>query len=306
MSPNTGLTELYRGSDPCVDIVAVHGLNGDPFNSWTTKGSSKMWLKDPSLLPSHLKNSRILTYGYHANVLAVLGKTSSDRILQHAQTLIAELVADRELENATQRPIIFVCHSFGGIIVKRALAYSASRTSKLVQHLHSIYVSTFAILFLGTPHDGANKVKLASVARRMISVLTPSKVVDTEGRLLEALEEGSEVLQNITDMFVPLMKNFRIFFFWEQEKTNIGTKYEYVVEESSAAPILDNTERAGLPYDHENMCKFESRTSPGYRLVVAALIRYSKEAPEVISSRWKHAMEMLKSKRLQEADELLR
>jgi hypothetical protein len=112
----------------------------------------------------------------------------------------------------------------------QALAYSASRTSKLVQHLHSIYVSTFAILFLGTPHDGANKVKLASVARRMISVLTPSKVVDTEGQLLEALEEGSEVLQNITDMFVPLMKNFRIFFFWEQEKTNIGTKYEYVCE----------------------------------------------------------------------------
>ena len=56
-----------------------------------------MWLKDPSLLPSHLKNSRILTYGYNAMVTAVLGKTSSDRILQHAQTLVAELVADREV-----------------------------------------------------------------------------------------------------------------------------------------------------------------------------------------------------------------
>jgi len=79
-----------------------------------------------------------------------------------------------------------------------------------------------------------------------------------------------------------------------------------VVEESSAAPILDNTERAGLPYDHRNMCKFDSRTSPGYRLVVAALIRYSREAPEVISRRWKHAVEMLNSQRSQEADELLR
>ena len=79
-----------------------------------------------------------------------------------------------------------------------------------------------------------------------------------------------------------------------------------VVEESSAAPILDNTERAGLPYDHRNMCKFESRTSPGYRLVVAALMRYSREAPEVVSRRWKHAVNMLYSKRSQEADELLR
>ncbi|MCJ1403613.1 hypothetical protein MMC11_006836 [Xylographa trunciseda] len=306
MTLNTGLFELYRGENPIVDIVAVHGLNGDPFRTWTTEGSGKMWLKDPSLLPSNLKNSRILTYGYNAMVTAVLGKTSSDRILQHAQTLVAELVADRELEDATQRPIIFICHSLGGIIVKRALAYSASRTSKSIEHLHSIYVSTFAILFLGTPHDGSNKAKLASTTRRMIGALVPSKLVDTEGQLLDALQEGSEVLQNITDMFVPLMKNFHIFFFWEQVKTSMGPTQDYVVEESSAAPILDNTERAGLPNDHVHMCKFESQTSPGYRLVVAALIRYSKEAPEVVSRRWKHAVEMLNSKRSQEAEELLR
>jgi hypothetical protein len=54
-------------------------------------------LKDPSLLPSNLKNSRILTYGYNATVTAVFGKTSSDRILQHAHTLVAQLVADREV-----------------------------------------------------------------------------------------------------------------------------------------------------------------------------------------------------------------
>ncbi|KAL6713132.1 hypothetical protein ACLMJK_009253 [Lecanora helva] len=262
-----------------------------------------MWLKDLNLLPSNLKNSRILTYGYNAAVTTMFGKASSDRILQHAQTLVAEIVADRELEDATQRPIIFICHSLGGII---ALAYSASRTSKAIQHLHSIYVSTFAILFLGTPHDGSNKAKLASTGRRMIGAMVPSKVVDTEGQLLDALQEGSEVLRNITDMFAPLMKDFHIFFFWEQEKTNMGFTQDYVVEESSAAPVLDNTERAGLPYDHRNMCKFESRTAAGYRLVVAALIRYSKEAPEVISRRWRHAIDMLQSKRSQEADELLR
>jgi hypothetical protein len=39
---------------------------------------------------------------------------------------------------------------------------------------------------------------------------------------------------------------------------------------------------------------------------VAALIRYSREAPEVISRRWKHAVEMLNSQRSQKADELLR
>ncbi len=62
----------------------------------------------------------------------------------------------------------------------------------------------------------------------MISALTPSKIVDTDSQLADGLYEGSEVLQNITDMFAPLMKNFRVFFFWEQEKTNLGTTLAYV------------------------------------------------------------------------------
>ena len=110
----------------------------------------------------------------------------------------------------------------------QAMAYSAGRTSKSIQHLHSIYASTFGILFLGTPHDGGNKAKLASTSRRMIGALVPSMIVDTEGQLLDAMQEGSEVLQNVTDMFVPLMKDFHIYFFWEQEKTNMGVTQDYV------------------------------------------------------------------------------
>lgn len=62
----------------------------------------------------------------------------------------------------------------------------------------------------------------------MIDALVPSAVWDTEGQLLDALREGSETLQNITDMFAPLMRNFRIYFFWEQEKTNFGATKDYV------------------------------------------------------------------------------
>ncbi|MCJ1309136.1 hypothetical protein MMC25_002791 [Agyrium rufum] len=286
-------------------MIAVHGLNGDAFATWTTEKTQKFWLGDSDLLPAHLKRARILTFSYDAAVTAFLGKTSSDRILQHAQTLVAELVADRELEDAQQRPIIFICHSLGGIIVKRALVHSASRTSKLIQHIHSIYVSTYAILFLGTPHNGSNKANLASTAQRMLGALAPSVVWDTDGQLLDSLNEGSETLQNITDMFVPLMRNFRIFFFWEQEKTDFGARKDYVVEEYSAAPILDDTERAGLPYDHRHMCKFESKSSPGYRLVVAALIRYANAAPGVVPRRWAEAIDMLKQKRINEAAELV-
>jgi hypothetical protein len=114
------------------------------------------------------------------------------------------------------------------VLSPQALAYSASRTSKLIQHVHSIFVSTYAVLFLGTPHMGSDNAKLASTGRRMIEAMVPSKVIDTDGQLLEALKEGSETLQNVTDMFAPLMKNFRTYFFWEQEKTDFGATRKYV------------------------------------------------------------------------------
>ena len=100
-------------------IIAVHGLNGDAFETWTTKNTGRFWLRDTDILPADLKRARILTFSYNASTSALLGKTSSDRILQHAHTLVAELVADRELEDAVERPIIFLCHSLGGIVVKR-------------------------------------------------------------------------------------------------------------------------------------------------------------------------------------------
>ncbi|KAI0868248.1 ribonuclease-like protein p/mrp subunit [Hypoxylon argillaceum] len=298
------LMEVYRGKNPEVDIIAVHGINGDPLNTFSTKDNNRFWLGDRDMLPQNVENSRILTYRYPASVVAVFGSTSSDRILQHAHTMIAELVANRELANATTRPIIFICHSLGGIIVKRALVYSASRTARHIIHLHSIYVSTYGVLFFGTPHQGSGTANLGIFAQRIVDVLLPSRVVDTQSQLLDALKENSEVLQEITDNFVPLMKDLRVYFFWEQEKTDLGYKLDYVVTENSAAPILDNTERAGLRADHRNMCKFASRNAPGYRLVASSLVRYSRDAPQAISRRWRNENEMRRSLRQQELKNL--
>lgn len=90
------------------------------------------------MLPCDLPSCRVLTFSYPASVAAIFGKTASDTILQHATTLVQELAADRrvseflvdldergaltdtqQLENAMERPIVFICHSLGGIIVKR-------------------------------------------------------------------------------------------------------------------------------------------------------------------------------------------
>jgi len=77
------------------------------------------------------------------------------------------------------------------------------------------------------------------------------------------------------------------------------------VDEGSAAPILDNTERSGIAASHATMCKFDGQ-SAGYRVVAAALMRYVREAPNVIPPRWSQARERLKVQRSHEASELTR
>lgn len=77
-----------------------------------------------------------------------------------------------------------------------------------------------------------------------------------------------------------------------------------VVTESSAAPIYDNTDRSGIRQDHRNICKFASRNSPGYPLVSATIVRYARDAPGVVTRRWIQEKELLRSARMQEAQEL--
>src|SRR5689334_2756878 len=104
--------------------------------------------------------------------------------------------------------------------------------------------------------------------------------------LLSALETGSETLQNITDYFVPIMRNFHIFFFWEGQKTRVlGPRGGYVVAYESAAPTYDDTERAAIVADHRGMVKFESPESQGFQMVVDVLERYCEDAPMVIQER---------------------
>ncbi|KAK9852216.1 hypothetical protein MYU51_008581 [Penicillium brevicompactum] len=301
-----GIRELYRPADALieVDIVAVHGLNGHATDTWTSKPQGICWLSNSAFLPQYVPHARILAWGYNASISSWNGGTpSSDRVLQHAQTMVSQLEADRDLEDALERPIIFLCHSLGGIIVKRALAYAESR--RQLAHIHSIYTCTFSIIFFGTPHNGSSKANLLGSLQKLASISVPKSAIEFESGLVNALEKESETLQNITDQFAPLMPRFRLFFFWEQDKTNLKYKKDYIVEETSAAPILDNTERCGIAADHQRMCKFHSPADQGFRTVVAALRRYAREAPNVIQRRYQTSADVQRGEKMLRATELL-
>jgi hypothetical protein len=255
------------------------------------------------LLPQAIKVARVLTFGYDASASSFFGESCADKIQAYAHTLVAGLQADRSLEGYDHRPIVFVCHGLGGILVKKALAYSSSRTSSLVSHYYTIFVSTYAILFFGTPHnsiDRKNWLELESIQAE-----ESRQILQTQNQSQVARERDSETLRLITDSFAPLMKQFHIFFFWEEIQCHFVNRSDFVVQQSSAAPIVDDTERSGIHATHFGMVKFSTTDSSSYRIVIAALVRYCRDAPAKIARRWEQAFFALSRARSNEASELM-
>ena len=216
--------------------MLVHGLNGHPQRTWTAN-NGVFW---PSqLLPKTLGHvrARVLVYGYNADVYAFGGRSAtSDYILQHAQTLVMTLDSERFNEDASERPIIFVAHSLGGILVKKALDYSCEITNVNNENLRSVFVSTFGIIFLGTPHNGADPAKWGKMVQSMCNALLPKKVLDTEPQLITALKIQSETLQNINVSFANIMDKFHVAFFHEAEKTDFGLFKDFVSQAALTTP----------------------------------------------------------------------
>lgn len=282
-----GLTQVYAPiGGGLVDVVFVHGLNGKPDHTWTSERSKIFW--PAQLLPPILNDerARILVYGYDADVTSFTDGVSTDKIHNHAEHLVAELVANRRIRKASERPIIFVAHSLGGLVVKRALIYSSEIRGIYTEHLRSIYVSTFGILFLGTPHKGSDVAEWGSRLEWICSVALPSKLVDTQPQLVDALKKNNETLQNIDRQFIQLMNRFHVYFFHEGKPTNLKGTLKYIVDEVSASPTVQDVERASIQADHSHMCKFESDGAPGFDLVAEGIQRYAGEAPAIISGRW--------------------
>lgn len=192
-------------------------------------------------------------------------------IHHHAQTLLTNLTLERKSEETTSHPIIFVAHSLGGILVKRALQMSEQYRGKNTEDLRSIFVSTYGLMFLGTPHNGADPAKWGLILQGMVSALVPKKFMDTEAPLVKTLQKNNETLQNINLAFLEIVKRFKVCMVHEAVKSDLHGTKAFIVDKDSAAPLLPDVWYFGIEATHSGMCKFESKNSPGYLNVSTTL-----------------------------------
>jgi len=134
-------------------IVFVHGFTGSPDKTWTHQqgtsdnrtdadeepphkvrklhspflssnnaAASKVpvfWPRD--LLPKTIPGARVLTYGYDTHLRhKIVGRPVNKlTVYDFAKNFLVTLEANRR--DDPNRPVLFVCHSLGGIVVKEML-----------------------------------------------------------------------------------------------------------------------------------------------------------------------------------------
>ncbi|KAK0619529.1 hypothetical protein B0T14DRAFT_479768 [Immersiella caudata] len=264
-----GIKPLHRPANAIVDIVFVHGLTGDREKTWTAPGATEPWPK--TLLPSQLPTARILTFGYDAYVTDWRGIVSQNRINNHAWNLMTSLATYRERDETNERPIIFVCHSLGGLVCEDALVTLRQRSER---HLQNILQSTRGIAFLGTPHHGSALARWAEFLSRSIGLI---KQTNTE--IVAILRRESEVLARIQDGFHTMvmarredgLQPIQISCFYEElPLPGVG----HVVPQDSA--ILPGYIPIGIHSNHMDMARFFGEDDPGFEAVCGELRRWIK------------------------------
>ncbi|KAL2266766.1 hypothetical protein VTJ83DRAFT_6118 [Remersonia thermophila] len=253
---NMGLFVLHPSDEalvnqhgsPNLDIVAVHGLNGDCFRSWSYKdpksNTRTMWLKE--MLPKKMPRVRTMTFGYDASVV---GNTSVAGIRDNARKLLRHLCDKRENDGSRGRPIVFLGHSLGGIIIKQALCIA-----NIEPAFNDILSSTRGIVFFGTPHRGTDAAVWGeTLARIKFAAFGARDLSD----LFRALRPDGTDLMNVSEDFRPMVTRFAISSFFEEYP--IGKMKKVIVDKKSAVLEATHESYCAMPGDHSSIIKF----SPG-------------------------------------------
>jgi triacylglycerol esterase/lipase EstA (alpha/beta hydrolase family) len=189
-----------------VDIIAVHGLDplDNPLHATKTWSASNgtLWLKD--FLPERKPRIRVLLYGYNSS--AVFGASTAG-VNGAAENLLNYLRLERRQDQ--NRPIVWVSHSLGGVVVKKTIinAYVSG------DYYKSIHDATRGVIFFATPHRGGHGATLGDHMAKICRALSG----DVRNNILEALRKDSMFASDINKDFARRARalEFRVLNFIE-------------------------------------------------------------------------------------------
>ncbi|XP_059633209.1 uncharacterized protein LOC132275987 isoform X2 [Cornus florida] len=207
---------------PLLDVVFVHGLRGGPFKTWRLaedKESTKSGLVEKideeagkqgtfwpgEWLSADFPRARLFSIKYKSNLTQWSGASLP---LQEVSSMLLEKLVDAGIGN---RPVVFVTHSMGGLVVKQMLNQAKA------ENKDNLVNNTIGLVFYSCPHFGS---KLADMPWRMGLVFRPAPTIGE-------LRSGSPRLVELNDFIRHLYKKglLEVLSFCETKVTPIVEGY---------------------------------------------------------------------------------
>ncbi|GFS39137.1 protein SERAC1 [Nephila pilipes] len=284
----------------CADVIFVHGLLGATFWTWRQHDSMKKYsdlheeetinsnYSKPDSFIRNYSDSPFYTFCWPKDWLAVdfpearfisldyntcISKWKAhcpqqeerDGLDAKANYLLDKLL----LSNVGKKPIVWITHSMGGLLVKQILVEAAASKEKKV---NSIAQKTTGVIFFSVPHKGSDLVKLF---QSIPYISQPS--ID-----IKHLQKGSEKLLSLHEKFKNFvhLNHIHVLSFGESKKSKWGLTYSMLVTEDSSDPGMG--EFYSLPLDHLSTCKPESRESKVYEKTIEFLNKCIPQSSDLL------------------------
>jgi pimeloyl-ACP methyl ester carboxylesterase len=291
------LSPVHRRVHYDYDIVFVHGLLGSVFKTWRQdqlianvpneeqmeasdgEGSKivlwskffRSWSSDTDQesksekytrcwprdwLAPQLRNVRVLGVNYqtHLSDWLIEHPMDSKTIEQRAKEVLSEL----KQAGVGQRPIVWVSHSMGGLLVKQILLQSTA----IDDPPSPMITNTKGVVFYSVPHYGAD---LTHWPLKFSRLVLPSEEV-------RALQKNSPLLLQLQHHFRQLAAEHRIKILSVSESLKSRITAKGLVFEAKLVPddsnLFDAEQSYVLEQDHFHICKPSSRSSASYQLTL--------------------------------------
>lgn len=222
-----------------LDLIFVHGLDGDGRSTWQADHEQgSFW---PAWVGDEFPSIGVWSLAYEVNSSAWKGHTMP--LYDRARDCLDCF----DLAEIGHRPIGFVCHSLGGLLVKQMLRLAKEFGNKDWQRIAK---QTQFIVFLSTPHSGADMANwlshLGTLLRTSVSI--------------QELEAHNPQLLQLNTWYCNNVGRIKTYVYCETRPTH-GI---LVVNETSANPGIQGVYPIPLDADHVTICKPATKTASVY------------------------------------------
>jgi hypothetical protein len=223
------------------DVVFVHGLDGDATQTWHPKGQpDEYW---PKWIGEDIPQVGVWSVDYEARSLKWKGDalSLSDRATNCLEKLVSAGIGER--------PVVFVTHSLGGLLVKQMLRHAKEMANP---DWTTLSENCRGVIFLGTPHSGSD---MSNYVQYLKHVLAPTVAVED----LEAHH--------------PRLRELNVWYRNNSPRAGIKTKVYFetkktmkilIVDPTSADPGIAGIVPIPIETDHIQICKPPSRGNDVY------------------------------------------